>query len=186
MERAVTSSNLEEARGTHHGGIQPEQDGALEDGQPNIVGDDDAAGPPECPLDRFLQHGRLGEASDQEEEAHAAHLGLYHQLLCWGKNDSHPKKWNPATPSPSSSLFLLPMCLMMLVMVGWKSSVMASCVSRSIPWDDHFTMLMLKHGEDGKRHDHARVIFPHFVTFPSEISARFIDRESRRDLTCSS
>lgn len=73
----------------------------------------------------------------------------------------------------------------MLAMVGWKSSFMASCVSRSIPWDDHFTMLMLKHGEDGKRYFPSSDIVMsyvfflasfylqthHFVTFPSEISA---------------
>lgn len=41
------------------------------------------------------------------------------------------------------SAYFSPICLTMLLMVGWKSSFMASWVSRSIPWDDHFTMFML-------------------------------------------
>lgn len=51
---------------------------------------------------------------------------------------------------------------MMLVMVGWKSSFMASCVSRSIPWDDHFTMLMLGHGEDGGKTAQFYLALRHF------------------------
>lgn len=35
------------------------------------------------------------------------------------------------------------MCLMIWLMVGWKSSLMASEDIRSIPWDDHFTKLTL-------------------------------------------
>lgn len=88
----------------------------------------------------------------------------------------------------------------MLVMVGWKSSFMASCVSRSIPWDDHFTMLMLKHDEDGKRHNHGRpsdIVMSYlffltsfylrmhrFVMFPSIIVRKSKRKHGR--LTCSS
>lgn len=42
-------------------------------------------------------------------------------------------------------VYFSPMCLTMLTMVGWKSSFMASCVRRSIPWEDHFTMFILTH-----------------------------------------
>lgn len=86
---------------------------------------------------------------------------------------------------------------MTLVMVGWKSSFMASCVSRSIPWDDHFTMLMLKHAEDGETAQWRPRYFPsygivmsyvlsltsfylqthRFVTFPSEISTFYLKRK---------
>lgn len=70
---------------THHGGIQPEEHGALQYGQPNVMGDDDATRLPQRSLDCFLQHGRLRKTADQEEETHTADLRLCHQLLCEGR-----------------------------------------------------------------------------------------------------
>lgn len=52
----------------------------------------------------------------------------------------------------SGHLSFLPMCFTILLMVGWKSSFMASCVSRSIPWEDHFTIFILHTQKEVKNH----------------------------------
>lgn len=66
----------------HHSRVKPKQHRPLQDGQTDVVRDDDAAKASQRFVDGFLQHGRLGESAHQEEETHAAHLGFRHQLFC--------------------------------------------------------------------------------------------------------
>lgn len=66
------------------------------------------------------------------------------------------------------------MCLMIWLMVGWKSSLMASEDIRSIPWDDHFTKLTLgRERRSGvasrQRFPRPRSRPPHLPLFPPQI-----------------
>ena len=61
-------------------GVQAKEDGALEDGEAHVLGDDDAALVAEGSLHRLLQEGRLREAAHQEEELDRGHLRLLKQV----------------------------------------------------------------------------------------------------------
>lgn len=61
-------------------GIQTKEHSAFQDGEANVVGDDDAAAALQHVLDSLLQQRRFCETSNQEEELNVTHFWLLKQL----------------------------------------------------------------------------------------------------------
>lgn len=61
-------------------GVQAEEHGALQDGEADVVRDDDATAALQHLLDCLLQQRRLREAANQEQELDVAHFWLVKQL----------------------------------------------------------------------------------------------------------
>lgn len=72
-------ANLDDRR------VQTKEDGALEDGEAHVLGNDDPALVPEGSLHCLLQEGRLGKAAHQKEELDGGHLGLLKQVPWKGR-----------------------------------------------------------------------------------------------------